>query len=165
MTRRRRFAIAVAALFLLAFVDVVVLEKIYKPLASAYDIPWEEFSAGVGFAPEALWWHVAFLPLAVGIMVLLGIAAGDPRLSAGGLVLFFTGWEDTFYYVLLRQFPPARLPWLDRAWGIAWTRIFQPDQNVSRYGLFLANAVGLALAFWIFSKGTNHPAGRSRSKS
>jgi hypothetical protein len=153
MTRLRRFTIAFAALVLLAFADVVVLEKIYKPLSFTYNIPWQDLAAGIRWAPEALWWHLAFIPLAVGMFVLLGLAARDWRFSVGGLVLFFTGWEDTLYYVLLRQFPPGRLPWLDRAWGIAWTRIVQPGQSVSRYGLLVANAVGIALAFWIFSKG------------
>lgn len=164
MKRRTRFFLTYVALLLLAFADVIVLEKIYKPLTSAYAIPWGDLSAGMPWAPEALWWHVAFIPLAAGFFLLLGLAASDWRLPAGGLVLFFTGWEDTLYYVLLRQFPPARLPWLDRAWGIAWTRVFQPGQSVSRYGLFLANAVGLALAFWIFSKGTGDRVGRANKR-
>ncbi len=164
MSRARRFSMAAAALILLAFVDVIVLEKIYKPLSRAYDIPWENLSAGLRWAPEALWWHVAFIPLALGVLLLIGFAASDWRFSVGSSVLFFTGWEDLLYYALLRQIPPARLPWLDRAWGIAWTRVFQPSQSVSRYGLLLACILGLAIAYLIFSKGTRHSEGTRRRK-
>lgn len=151
--RLRRFCLAIPALLLLAFADVIVLERIYKPLSRDYAIPWERLYAGIGWAPEALWWHVAFVPLAVGTCVLLGVAARDFRLAVGSMILFFTGWEDTFYYVILGQLPPARLPWLDRAWGIAWTRVFQPGQSVTWYGLLMANAVGLFLAWIAFGPG------------
>jgi len=151
--RLRRFFFAYAGISLLAFADVIVLERIYKPLSRDYAIPWEALSAGLSWAPEALWWHIAFLTLAVGIFLLLGLAARDLLLAAGSLVLFFTGWEDTIYFAFLREIPPARLPWLDHAWGIAWTRIFQPSQSVSRYGLLLANIVGFALAWIAFGRG------------
>lgn len=164
MGKTRRFLFAAAILLLSAFADVIVLEKIYKPLATAYAIPWENLSARLAWAPEALWWHVAFIPLTVGFFIITGLAAKDLRFSAGGLVLFFTGWEDTLYYAILRQVPPARLPWLDRAWGIAWTRAFQPFQSVSRWGLFAANAVGLAVAYWIFSKGRTNSSIGAKSR-
>jgi len=160
----RRFAFALAILVILAYADVIVLEHIYKPISTTYAIPWESFSARLSWAPEALWWHVAFVPLSAGFFLLTGLAARDLRFSVGGFVLFLTGWEDTFYYMLLRQFPPSRLPWLDNAWGIAWTRVFQPSQSVSRWGLFAANAVGLALAYWIFSRGRHNPASRARTR-
>ncbi len=164
MTARSRFSLSAATLLLLAFADVIVLERIYKPLAAAYDVPWSELSAGLKWAPEILWWHVAFIPLAIGVFLLVGISGRDWRFFTGGLVLFLTGWEDTLYYVLLRQVPPARLPWLDRAWGIAWTRLFEGGQSVSRFGLFAANIVGLALAYVVFRKGTADTSGRASAR-
>lgn len=144
-----RIAILVLGLLLLAFVDVVVLERIYKPMSAKYSIPWEEFEIHVPLAGEGarmLWWHLAFVPLGIMLFVLAGMSGGDLGLALAGIVLFAAGWEDIIYYFVQLKFIPQELAWLDVNPAIAWTRILTRSEHVTRVGLFISTGCSGILA-------------------
>ena len=97
-----RLVILALGILLLAFVDVVVLERIYKPISHNYAVPWKAFELQLPLHwvsdGRLLWWHVAFIPLGVAVFALLGITGRDWRLAAAGIILIGTGWEDIAYY-------------------------------------------------------------------
>ena len=148
-------AIVIAALLLLGVLDAVVLERIYKPLAAQYRVPWEFFEVSlprVGKAWHVLWWHLVFIPGGVVLFVLLGAAARSWRLAVAGLVLFATGWEDLAYYAVQLKWLPPVLHWLDPLPAVAWTRIVLKAEHVTCVGLLLAALVGAflaAVALWL----------------
>lgn len=145
----RRVALLAAGLLLLGFVDAIVLERIYKPLASTHGVPWSEFEISfrcLGWPVRMLWWHVAFLPLGLALFAMLGWAARDLRLGLAGIALFATGWEDLAYYVLLLTPPPAELPWLDSNPLVAWVGMLFGAVHVTRVGLVMAALCGGAVA-------------------
>jgi len=150
--RRRtyvRLAILALGILLLAFVDVIVLERIYKPISSEHAIPWEEFEIHVPLAGEnahMLWWHVAFAPLGIIMFALIGMSGRDLGLALAGIVLFATGWEDIAYYVIQFKLVPQQLAWLDVNPAIAWSRILTRHEHVTRVDLFIAAGAGLVLA-------------------
>jgi hypothetical protein len=144
-----RLAILALAIVLLAFVDMIVLERIYKPISTEHDIPWEKFEIYVPLAGEntrMLWWHVAFVPLGILMFTLLGMSGGDWGLTLSGIVLFATGWEDIIYYVVQFKLVPAQLKWLDVNPAIAWTRTLTRNAHVGRVELFIAAGIGGGLA-------------------
>jgi len=143
--RIHRCLVLLLGVLVLGAVDVVVLERIYKPISQIWHVPWRAFLAPLpllGPDSPVLWWHVAFVPLGLCLFLLIGLAAGDGRLAAAGCVLFATGWEDVAYYVLQLRLPPPELPWLDFSPGIAWTRWVLRSPHVTRAGLFVAVFVG-----------------------
>ncbi len=164
----RRSVVLLLGILLLGAVDVVVLERIYKPLAQTWHIPWRTFLAPLPFlGPDSpvLWWHVAFVPLGLVLFALTGLAGRDMRLAGAGWVLFGTGWEDAAYYLLQWRLPPAELPWLDFSPGIAWTRWVTGTPHVTRIGLAMAVAAGGLAGAWLVellrtSKGSGAPVGR-----
>jgi hypothetical protein len=151
-------------LLLLSFVDVIVLECIYKPLSARHHIPWSEFEVVISspLGPvRCLWWHVAFVPLGVGIFVLLGAVSRDLRLALAGIALFLTGWEDAIYYALLLQPIPKELPWLDPQIFVSWTRVLTRADHVTRVGLFAAMTVGGIVAGLALRRTSRPERGRS----
>lgn len=150
--RRRtyvRLAILALGILLLAFVDVIVLERIYKPISTEHAIPWEKFEIHVPLAGEnarMLWWHVAFVPLGIVMFALVGMSGRDLGLALAGIVLFATGWEDIVYYAIQFKLVPQQLTWLDVNPAIAWTRILTRHEHVTRVDLFIAAAAGGILA-------------------
>lgn len=155
----RRGLVLLLGILTLGTVDVVVLERIYKPISQVWHVPWRAFSAPLpvfGSNSPVLWWHVAFVPLGLCLFLLVGLAARDGRLAAAGCVLFATGWEDLAYYVLQLRLPPGELPWLDAQPGIAWTRWVLRSPHVTRTGLLVACIVGglaaARLLRWIGSR-------------
>jgi hypothetical protein len=153
--RRRiyiRLAILAVGILLLAFVDVIVLERIYRPISAEHEIPWDEFQIHVPLAGEnarMLWWHVAFAPLGIVLFALVGISGRDLGLALAGIVLFATGWEDIAYYAIQFKLVPRQLPWLDVSPAIAWTRILTRSEHVTRADLFIAAGAGGILALVI----------------
>jgi hypothetical protein len=144
-----RLAILALAIVLLAFVDMIVLEHIYKPISMEHDIPWEKFEIHVPLAGEntrMLWWHVAFVPLGILLFTLVGMSGGDWGLTLSGIVLFATGWEDIVYYVIQFKLVPSQLKWLDVNPAIAWTRILTRNAHVGRVELFIAAGIGGVLS-------------------
>lgn len=140
-----RLAILAIGILLLSFVDVIVLERIYKPTAAAHQIDWKEFEIHVPLAGEnayMLWWHVAFIPLSIILFVLIGVSGRDWGLALSGIVLFATGWEDIVYYAIQFKMVPDQLPWLNINPLIAWTRIITRSAIVSRIELFIAAGFG-----------------------
>lgn len=137
----------VGTLLLLSFTDIIVLEKIYHLLAERYSIPWEEFESNL--FDKTLWWHLAFGPLSYGFFILLGIAARNWRLAVSGMILFATGLEDIFYYVLQLKWLPPELPWLDTNPLIASTKILTFSQHVSPAGLLISSSLGVIVAYLI----------------
>lgn len=141
----RSLPLLAAGLSVLAFVDIIVLERIYKPLADKHAVPWSDFEISfrcLGWPVRMLWWHVAFLPLGLGLFGLIGWAARDRRLALAGMALFATGWEDLAYYVLLLTPPPAELPWLDSNPLVAWPTLLTGAAHVTRIGLLVAALCG-----------------------
>ncbi len=165
----RRVLLLAAGLLLLAFADVIVLERIYKPTAATHGIAWREFELHFDVATwpvRMLWWHVAFLALGLGWFALLGVAARDLHLALAGCVLFATGWEDLAYYALLASAPPAALPWLDANPCIAWTKGVTPGEHVTAFGLGLAALTGGLVAGgilrWSAGRSVGDPARHGR---
>ncbi len=160
LSLRQRLLLLAGGLLLLAFADFVVLERIYKPLATARAIPWSDFELRfdlAGWPVRMLQWHVAFLPLGLGMFALVGVAARDLRLALAGCVLFATGWEDLVYYAIQATSPPAELPWLDPNPCIAWTSWVLPGEHVTAPGLCLAAlAGGIATAWILRGRGGTH---------
>ena len=148
-----RFAILVLAIVLLAFVDMIVLERIYKPISAEHNIPWEKFEIHVPLGGEnarMLWWHVAFIPLGVLLFILVGMSGGDWGITLSGIVLFATGWERIIYYLIQFKLVPRQLEWLDVNPAISWTRIITRSAHVGRVELFIAAGIGGAVALVIF---------------
>lgn len=148
----RLWAIIMAGMLLLACLDIVVLERIYKPIVAKHHVPWETFQVNlpiVGKSWGVLWWHVGFLPGGVILFLLFGWAARDWRVAVGGTALFVTGWEDLFYYLAQLQLPPESLPWLDHQPGVAWTRLLTGSGHVTRAGLLISALVGAAAMSWL----------------
>ena len=147
----RRLVVLVLAILLLAFADVIVLERIYKPVAKAHAIPWSEFDVTLRFAGReltVLWWHVAYSTLGVGLFLLAGLAAKDWRLALAGCAAFAGGLQDIAYYAIQLEGVPDHLPWLDSFPTISWTRFATRTEHVTRAGLFLSAAGGTLLALW-----------------
>jgi hypothetical protein len=141
------------AIILLAFVDMIVLEKIYKPIAAKYNIPWSDFEIKMPLAGEKariLWWHVAFIPLGILIFTLIGLSGGDWGITLSGLVLFATGWEDIVYYLIQFQMIPKKLQWLNVNPLISWTRVITGNAYVGRNELLIAAGIGGVFAGVIF---------------
>lgn len=144
-----RLAILALGILLLAFVDVIVLERIYKPISAEHAITWEELEIHVPLAGEnarMLWWHVAFVPLGIILFILVGLSGRDLGLTLSGIVLFATGWEDIIYYVIQFKLVPQQLMWLDANPAIAWTRLLTRSAHVGRVELFVAAGLGGVLA-------------------
>jgi len=157
-------AILILALVLLAYVDVIVLERVLKPMAAKYSIPWSEFQIPASWAGgvRPLWWHAAFIPLALGLFALLAAASQQWRYLAAGFLLFSTGWEDILYYLLQGEGIPASLPILDLNPAISWTRSLTATEHVSLPGLLAVAGIGALVAGAIlFSGGT----GSSRAET
>jgi len=148
-----RIAILALGIVLLAFMDMIVLEKIYKPISAKYEIPWNELEIHVPLAGESarmLWWHVAFIPLGILLFVLIGMSGGDWGITLSGIVLFATGWEDIVYYIIQFKLVPRQLGWLDVNIFISWTRILTRHAHVTRIDLLIAAGIGGVLAAVIF---------------
>jgi hypothetical protein len=148
-----RFVILALAIVLLAFVDMIVLEHIYKSIAAKHNISWEKFEIHVPLAGEnarMLWWHVAFIPLGILLFTLIGMSGGDWGITLSGIVLFATGWEDIVYYIIQFKMVPKQLAWLDVNIFISWTRFLTRNDHVGRVELFIAAGIGGALAAVIF---------------
>lgn len=148
-----RFVILALAIVLLAFVDMIVLEHIYKPISAKYEIPWSEFEIQMPLAGESarvLWWHVAFVPLGVLLFILIGMSGGDWGITLSGIVLFATGWEDIVYYIVQFKLVPKQLEWLDVNVFISWTRVLTRNSHVGRAELFISAGIGGILAAVIF---------------
>lgn len=144
-----RLFVLAAGLALLALADIVVLERIYKPLSERHGVAWSEFELRpviLGREVRMLWWHAAFVPLGLGLFALLGVSGRDVGLGVAGAVLFASGWEDLAYYALQLKPVPPELPWLDSNPAVAWTRSLLGVEHVTRSGLLLAAAAGGALA-------------------
>ena len=141
------FAIIIAALLLLSFVDMIVLEKIYHPLSQKYEIPWTEFESGL--FENALWWHIAFVPLGLVLFILLGTAARNWRLALSGTILFVTGWEDIFYYLIQLKKLPTELSWFDSSTFISFTKYLTGTAHVTNIGLLISAIVGLIISTFV----------------
>ena len=88
---------------------------------------------------------MAFFPLAIVLFVLLGVAAKSWRLTVSGIVLFASGWEDIFYYVIQLKWLPSELSWLNAA-PMGLSRIITRTANVSSTGVLISAIIGLAVA-------------------
>ena len=144
----RLIIIAFLGIIILSIFDIVVLDKIYHPISSAYQIPWSELYVSPSI--EFIWWHVVFLPMGFLIFALLGWAAKSWKLFFAGSILFLTGWEDIFYYVLTLDWLPANLPWLNLNPVMALMNLFLPGEDVTRLCVVVAAVLGLAFIYWMF---------------
>ena len=141
-----RLAILTLGILLLAFVDVIVIEMIYKPFSIKYGIPFNDLEMPLpvlGGDGRILWWHVAFVPLGFVLFFIASIPRRDWRLTLGGSVLFVSGLEDIAYYIIQLKQVPVGLPWLDKSPPIAWTRFITGSEHVTRAGLFIATITGI----------------------
>lgn len=146
-------ALLVVSILLLAYVDYIVLEKIYRPIALKYNVDWDaEFNAVIfGRQTPVLRWQLAFMPLGICLFVLLGVAAKSLKLAVSGILLFAAGWEDIVYYVIQGKGLPAELPWLDYSPLMGLTRHLTGTDHVTSTGLFISSALGLlAVAVLLF---------------
>jgi hypothetical protein len=148
--------IITVGILLLAYVDYITLEKIYHPIAAKYSINWNEFNAVVfGKQTAILQWQFAFMPLGVVMFILLGVAARSGKLAVCGILMFATGWEDIFYYLIQGRWLPAELSWLDYSPLMGLTRILTSTPHVTSTGIIISSAIGLIVSclilFPIFS--------------
>ncbi|MEN6306945.1 MAG: hypothetical protein ABFD91_04245 [Anaerohalosphaeraceae bacterium] len=136
------------SILLLSYVDYIVLEKIYHPIAAKHNINWDaEFNAVIfGRQTPILRWQLAFMPLGVVLFILLGIAARSFRLAFSGILLFATGWEDIFYYLIQGKWLPAELGWLDYSPLMGLTRHISATEHVTSTGIIVSSTVGLFIA-------------------
>jgi hypothetical protein len=141
------------SILLLAYVDYIVLEKIYHPVASKYNINWDtEFNAVFWGRPTpVLRWQLAFMPLGVCLFILLGTAADSFRLAIGGILLFATGWEDLFYYLIQGRWLPPELGWLDYSPLMGLTRYLTGTEHVTSTGVMISGSLGLLAVIWILA--------------
>jgi len=147
-------ALITASIFLLAYVDFIVLEKIYHPIAAKYRINWADFKATIfNIKTPIIWWQFAFIPMGVFLFALLGIAAKSLRLFFSGVLLFATGWEDILYYLILGKWIPRQLGYLDYSPIIGLTRFLTLTEHVTSTGLLMSSLIGLVFSYLIlFSK-------------
>jgi hypothetical protein len=149
---KKRLIFAIILFFsilLLAFVDFIALEKIYKPLSAQFNIPWEAFSANpFGITLPMLWWHLSFFVMAFVMFILLGVAAKNWRLWLSGTILFVTGWEDLFYYFIQLRWLPKELPWLNESL-MGLSRFITQTPNVTNVGVIISTIIGLIAAVLI----------------
>lgn len=133
------------SILLLSYVDYIVLEKIYHPLATKYNINWDaELNAVIfGRHTPILRWQLAFMPLGICLFALLGIAADSFRLAISGIILFAAGWEDIFYYLLQGKWLPAELSWLDYSPLMGLTRYLTRTPHVTSLGVIISSSLGL----------------------
>lgn len=133
------------SILLLAYVDYIVLEKIYHPVAAKYNINWDtEFNAVIfGRQTPILRWQLAFMPLGVILFILLGVAARSARLAVSGILLFATGWEDIFYYLIQGRWLPAELGWLDYSPLMGLTKYLTATAHVTSIGVIISSSLGL----------------------
>ena len=141
-----RLGIITFGILVLGFVDVIVIEMIYKPFSVKYGIALSAFEMQLpilGGDGRILWWHIAFVPLGFILFFLASVPRRDWRLMLGGLVLFVTGLEDVVYYMIQLKYVPVDLPWLDKSPPIAWSCAIIGSEHVTRTGLFIATIIGM----------------------
>jgi hypothetical protein len=145
------YAVIIAVgILLLAYVDYITLEKIYHPIAAKYNINWNEFNAVVfGKQTPILQWQFAFMPLGVVMFILLGAAARSFKLAVCGILLFATGWEDIFYYLIQGRRLPAELGWLDYSPIMGLTRFLTSTSHVTSTGVIISSGIGLIVSYLI----------------
>ncbi len=144
--------IILISIFLLAFADFIVLEKIYHPLSQQFNISWDVFAATpFGIILPMQWWHVAFFTIAFVMFFLLGLAAKSWRLWLSGTIVFLTGWEDIFYYLIQLKWLPKELPWLDVA-PMGLSRIITQTPHVTNLGVIISAIIGLTTSTMIILK-------------
>jgi hypothetical protein len=133
------------SILLLAYVDYIVLEKIYHPIAAKHNIIWnQEFNAVIfGHQTPILRWQLAFMPLGVCLFILLGWAARSYRLAISGILLFACGWEDIFYYVIQGKWLPAQLGWLDYSPIMGLTKYLTRTEHVTSTGILISTSLAL----------------------
>jgi len=149
--KERRISLVIILLLgiiLMAFMDIIVLEKIYHPLSAAYNIPWNAYYVSPSF--EYIWWWVAFIPMGFIMFGLLGWAAKSWKLIFSGAILFLTGWEDIFYYVLRGHWLPQTLGWLNTNPVMAFFNLLTPGPEVTGGTVTLAAILGIIAVSLIF---------------
>ena len=144
--------IIAVAIILLGFMDAVVLEKIYKPIAEKFGISFSEFiMPGFFGSLGMLWWHFAFFIGGGILFLLLSLSLKDWRVLPSGILLFFTGWEDIAYYAVMLQRVPEQLAWLDANPLVAWPRYILGTEHLTNIGLAISAIVGLGAVLLIFN--------------
>lgn len=71
----------------------------------------------------------------------------------GAVIPYFTGYIDTFYYVLRGIDIPDRLPWLNEAGLFEYVKVFGNPNVVESFEVILLNIIGffmlVLLVFWL----------------
>ncbi len=134
--------LVLAGLSLLAYVDHVVVDNIYKQLIQNYGMSWNDFQTAPG---GRMWWHVAFDILDVGMFALLAIVARRIHIFIGGVVLYHTGLEDILYYWVQGLSLPHSWAWTNLRPTISYTRLITRTADVNLPGILIAASVGFAL--------------------
>ena len=87
------------------------------------------------------------------MFTLLGIAAKSIRLFFSGILLFATGWEDIFYYLIQGKLLPRQLGWLDYSPIMGLTRFLTLTEHVTSTGVLISALIGFIFSYFIlFSK-------------
>lgn len=147
-----KFAIILfLSILLLAYVDYIVLEKIYHPVAAKHNIIWsQEFNAVMfGRQTPILRWQLAFMPLGVCLFILLGWAAKSFRLAISGILLFACGWEDIFYYVIQGKWLTPEMGWLDYSPLMGLTKYLTRTEHVTSTGVLISSSLALLVVILI----------------
>jgi hypothetical protein len=140
-------ALIIASIFLLTYVDFIVLEKIHHPIAAKYSVNWADFNATIfKIKIPVIWWQFAFIPLGVCLFTLLGIAAKSFRLFFSGVLLFATGWEDILYYAIQGKWLPRQLSWLDYSPIMGLTKFLTSTEHVTSTGILISSLTGLIVS-------------------
>ena len=155
--------IILAALMFLAFLDFLVVEKIYKPTNAKFSIPFSNYNLNFslfGKAFSIFLWHIIFILFAISVFIVLGVIIKNYKLSLAGIILFATGWEDIFYYLIQFKSIPSQLPWLNTSPIITLSRFITQTEHVTLTGLLISALLGVIIVFFILahkSKSLNTP--------
>lgn len=147
-----KISIILIIIIILAFLDVIVLD-IINNMSKEYSIPYNKFQINFNFLDSniiVLKWSIALIISGIIIFILLGLASRDWKIAVAGILLFATGWEDIFYYLIQLKSIPSQLPWLDYNPLISWVRIFTQTPHVTSIGLVISALFGGILASFIF---------------
>jgi len=135
-----KFTVVFGGLLLLAFVDYIVVENIYKGLMLEYNLNWSSFETAPG---NRMWWHVAFDILSFGLFLLLFVASGKLTIFLGGMILYHTGVEDLLYFMVQGQKLPLVWEWSNSRPLIGFTRFITDTPDVTLGGILISSTLGI----------------------
>ncbi len=146
-----------------AVLDIGVVEGILHPL-NRQGVPWDTFQTTIGGYTLLKWW-LYFIPVSTFLLALTGWLLARWRGSVAAMLTFLMGVEDLLYYWLRGTGPSDGLGWLDDNPFIAWTRVLTRTPSVTKEGVYIAAAAGLAAGLALLARGRVRRPAEARSRS